>query len=73
MVMFSAELISLPKEREALTNKEWPHNFAKLPFDHHKFLDGFDANHAHAVYGNHIEELKMICRMLKIDTEILGG
>lgn len=72
MVMFTADLISLPKEREKLTNEEWPHNFAKLHFDHRIFLDRFDANHVHAVYGDHIEELKMICKMLDIDVEIFG-
>lgn len=72
MVMFTAELISMPKEREALTNREWPHNFAKLHFDYKVFLDNFDANHAHAVYGDHIDELKMVCQMMNIETEILG-
>lgn len=72
MVMFTADLVSMPKEREKLTNEEWPHNFAKLHFDYRIFLDNFDANHAHAVYGDHIEELKTICKMLKIDVEVLG-
>lgn len=72
MVLFTAELVSMPKEREKLTNEEWPHNFAKLHFDYRVFLDNFDANHAHAVYGDHIEELKMICKMMDIDVEILG-
>lgn len=72
MVMFTAELVSMPKEREELTDKEWPHNFAKLHFDHKVFLDNFDANHAHAVYGDHIGELKMICKMLGIEAEVLG-
>ncbi len=72
MVLFTAELVSMPKEREKLTNEECPHNFAKLHFDYRVFLDNFDANHAHAVYGDHIEELKMICKMMGIDMEILG-
>ena len=46
--------------------------FAKLPFDHSIFLDKFDANHCHAVYGDHVEELKMICKMLTIDVELLA-
>ena len=72
MVMFTADLVSMPKEREKLTNEEWPHNFAKLHFDYHVFLDNFDANHAHAVYGDHIDELKTICKMMNIDVEVLG-
>ena len=72
MVMFTADLVSMPKEREKLTNEEWPHNFAKLHFDYHVFLDNFDANHAHAVYGDHIDELKTICKMMNIAVEVLG-
>jgi len=44
--------------------------FAKLPFDHNIFLDRFGANHCHAVYGDHVDELKMICKMLDIDVEM---
>lgn len=73
MVMFIADIISMPKEREKLTNEEWPHNFARLHFDYQVFLDNFDANHAHAVYGDHIEELKIICKMLDIKAEVLGS
>ena len=60
------------QDEMAETTKEWPHVFAKLPFDHQIFLDKFDANHCHAVYGNKVEELKMISEMLDIDVEILG-
>ena len=66
------EFVSLPVEKEAETTKEWPHVFAKLPFDHQVFLENFDANHCHAVYGDHVEELKMICKMLNIQVEMLG-
>lgn len=43
-----------------------------LPFDYSKFLDKFDANHCHAVYGDIVDELKMICTMLDIDIEVLA-
>lgn len=72
MTIIPAEFVELPKEKMAETTKEWPHVFAKLPFDHEIFIDKFDANHCHAVYGDHAEELKMICKMLDIDAEILG-
>lgn len=52
--------------------KEWPHNFVKLPFDHRIFLNKFSSNHCHAVYGNCREELIMICKMLRMDYEVLG-
>ncbi|MEE0200261.1 MAG: L-fucose/L-arabinose isomerase family protein [Muricomes sp.] len=72
MTIIPADFVEMPKEKEAETTKEWPHVFARLPFDHQIFLDKFDANHCHAVYGDHVEELKMICRMLDIEVEILG-
>lgn len=72
MTIIPAEFVELPKEKMAETTIEWPHVFAKLPFDHKIFLDKFDANHCHAVYGDHVEELKMICKMLNIEVELLG-
>ena len=64
MTIIPAEFVELPREKMKETTEEWPHVFAKLPFDHSIFLDKFDANHCHAVYGDKVEELKMICDML---------
>jgi len=72
MTIIPTEFVELPEEKMAETTKEWPHVFAKLPFDHEIFLDKFDANHCHAVYGDRTEELKMICSMLDIEVEMLG-
>lgn len=72
MTIIPTEFVTLPEEKMAETTKEWPHVFAKLPFNYEIFLNKFSANHCHAVYGDHTEELKMICRMLDIDVEILG-
>lgn len=73
MTMFTAEVVELEEEIMKETTEEWPHVFAKLPFDHEIFLDQFDANHCHAVYGDHIEELKMLCEMLDIDIDVMGA
>ena len=72
MTVIPAEFVELPKEKMAETTKEWPHVFAKLPFDYKIFLEKFDANHCHAVYGDYAKELKMISKMLDIDYELLG-
>ena len=72
MTIIPADFVTLPEEKMAETTREWPHVFAKLPFDHQIFLDKFDANHCHAVYGDKVQELLMICEMLDIDAEILG-
>lgn len=73
MTIIPTEFVTLPVEKMAETTKEWPHVFAKLPFDYKIFLDRFDANHCHAVYGNHTETLKKICKMLDIEVEMLEG
>ena len=57
MTISPTEFVELPEEKMAETTKEWPHVFAKLPFDHQIFLDRFDANHCHAVYGDHVEDV----------------
>lgn len=72
MTVIPAEFITLPEEKMSETTKEWPHVFAKLPFDHKVFLDKFNANHCHAVYGDKIEELKMICEILGIELEMFS-
>jgi L-fucose isomerase len=72
MTIIPADFVEFPQEKMMETTKEWPHVFAKLPFDHTIFLDKFDANHCHAVYGDKVEDLKMICGMLGIDVEMLA-
>jgi len=71
MIIMPAEFIEVPKERMELSTKEWPHVFAKVPCDYRVLFETLNANHCHAVYGNWIDELSMICRMLDIDVEIL--
>lgn len=72
MTIIPAKFVTLAEEKMEETTKEWPHVFAKLPFDHQIFLDKFDANHCHAVYGDKRKELQMICEMLEIEVEILN-
>jgi L-fucose isomerase len=72
MDIIPTEFVELPREKMAETTAEWPHVFARLPFDHQVFLRDFDANHCHAVYGNHVEELQMVCAMLGIEARVMG-
>jgi len=69
MTIIPAEFITVPREKMKETTEEWPHTYAKLPFDHSVFLERFDANHCHAVYGNLEKELEMVCAMLGIEVE----
>jgi L-fucose isomerase len=72
MDIIPTEFVELPPEKMSETTAEWPHVFARLPFDHQVFLRDFDANHCHAVYGNHVEELRMVCAMLGIEARVMG-
>ncbi len=72
LTIIPADFVELPREKMAETTEEWPHVFAKLPFDHSVFIDRFDANHCHAVYGDWTEQLKMICKMLNIEVEMFS-
>ncbi len=72
MDIIPAEFVELPREKMAETTEEWPHVFAMLPFDHQVFLEEFDSNHCHAVYGDHVGELEMICAMLGIEANLIG-
>jgi L-fucose isomerase len=71
MTIIPVEFVELDREKMKETTEEWPHVFAKLPMSHKVFLDKFDANHCHAIYGDWTKELETICRMLKIDVERL--
>lgn len=71
MTIMPAEFVELPREKMKETTEEWPHVFVKLPFSHEVLIQKFDANHCHAVYGDHVRELKMICDMLGIAAEVL--
>ena len=52
---------------------EWPHAFARLEVKAGEFLSTFGANHIHAVPGEHVAELRAVCRMLGIDWAGMGS
>ncbi len=54
------------------TTKEWPHAFARLRVSADEFLATYDSNHIHGCYGDWIEELVAVARLLKIDYHIYG-
>lgn len=55
------------EEKAAATQIEWPHAFARLRVLAEKFLAEYDSNHCHAIYGNWIEELIWVAKILNID------
>jgi L-fucose isomerase len=54
-------------ERKAkATQVEWPHAFAQIGVSPEEFLSEYDSNHIHAVYGDCVDELIWVAKMLRI-------
>ncbi len=51
----------------------WPHAFARLEATADDFLGRYGSNHIHAVPGDHVASLQMICRLLDLDFEVIGS
>ena len=51
----------------------WPHAFAKMEAGAGEILSRYGSNHIHAVPGDHVEELKVICRLLDVDYDGFGS
>lgn len=52
---------------------EWPHAFTRMEVDHAEFLKRFGANHIHAVPGDYVDQLAVVCELLEVDFEPLGA
>ncbi len=52
---------------------EWPHAFARMEADADEILDRYGSNHIHAIPGDHVEELKVVCKLLDVDYDGFGG
>ena len=52
---------------------EWPHAFARIEADAEEVLSRYGSNHIHAVPGDHVEELRVVCRLLDVDYDGFGG
>ncbi|MBE3559779.1 MAG: L-fucose/L-arabinose isomerase family protein [Ktedonobacteraceae bacterium] len=50
----------------------WPHAFARLRASVDEFLGRYGSNHIHAVPGDYVEELHIVCRLLDIDYDGFG-
>ncbi len=70
------EFIELPKEEAERKAREiqinWPHAFAKLRVSPDEFLGEYDSNHIHGVYGDYVEELIWVAKMLNIPYRIFA-
>jgi L-fucose isomerase len=51
----------------------WPHAFAKLDADAAEILSRYGSNHIHAIPGDHVEELRVVCELLDVDYDGFGS
>jgi L-fucose/D-arabinose isomerase len=52
---------------------EWPHAFARMEAEAGEILDRYGSNHIHAIPGDHVETLKIVCKHLDIDYDGFGS
>ena len=52
---------------------EWPHAFAKMDAGADEILSRYGSNHIHAIPGDHVETLKIVCKHLDIDYDGFGS
>lgn len=76
LAIVPGEFVELPKEEAERKAREiqinWPHAFAKLKVSPEEFFAEYDSNHIHGVYGDYIEELVWVAKMLGISYRIFG-
>jgi len=72
MAIMPGRFVEYPREKCEGTTKEWPHCFVKLNVAPEEIISVYGSNHAHAVYGNWVEELVMVCEMLGIEPRVFG-
>ena len=70
LAIVPGEFIELPhevaEEKARATQVEWPHAFARFAVSPDEFLAEYDSNHIHAVYGDWVNELIWVAKMLQI-------
>jgi L-fucose isomerase len=50
----------------------WPHAFARLSASYEEVLGRYGSNHIHAIPGDYVEELRIVCQLLDIDYDGFG-
>ena len=76
MTIVPAEIVEFEQEKmEALgqlTTPAWPVAFTRLRVSADEFLEKFPCNHIHGVYGDCVEDLKLVARLLNMEVQVLG-
>ncbi|HEY8582040.1 MAG TPA: L-fucose/L-arabinose isomerase family protein [Capillimicrobium sp.] len=76
MHVLRGELVQFdPETNERLMRASsyvWPHAFARFTAEAGEILARYGSNHIHAVPGDHVTELREVCRLLDIDFDGFG-
>ncbi|MDQ7844561.1 MAG: L-fucose/L-arabinose isomerase family protein [Armatimonadota bacterium] len=76
MAIVPAEFVEFPepvaRQKAAATTPEWPHAFARFRVPPEEFLGHYDSNHIHGVYGDYVQELIWISKILGFDYRVFA-
>lgn len=74
LAIIPAKFLEFSKEKAekkaAATQVEWPHAFARLSVSPDEFLAKYDSNHCHVIYGDWVNELIWVAKILGIGYKI---
>lgn len=76
MAIVPGEFIEFTREKAlekgSTVTPAWPIAFTRLEVDEDSFLNHFPCNHIHGVYGDYVEELKLVAELLEIDYKVFS-
>ncbi len=74
LAIVPGEFVAYPREKAlalgSTITPEWPCAFARLQCPPDPFLADFPCNHIHGCYGDWVEELQHVARILDIETKV---
>lgn len=77
LTIVPAEFVDIERDKAlqlgSMTTPAWPVAFARLRVGADEFIQGFPCNHIHGVYGNWVDELETVARILDIPVQLMGG
>ncbi len=72
MAIIPGRFVYYDRERCKETSPLWPHAYLKADVDPDELLQFYGSNHGHAVYGNWVDELVHLGKMLGFKTRVFG-
>lgn len=54
------------------TDLAWPHAFTRFDCSIDEFMGTYASNHIHAVYGDWVNELRLVAELLGIEARVYG-